>query len=1178
MITQVHDQGDVADPDDDRCTNTTYARNTSAHLLSLVAQTRTVAADCEATASVDDVITHTRTLYDGGAFGDTPTQGRPTQTQRVADYDGTTPVFQTVTATEFDDYGRAVSVTDAENNTTTTDYTAALAGGHDTKVETTNPLGHVTVEEYDARSQVIAETDADGNTTELAYDPLGRLTDVWLADRKRELGFTPSLRFEYQVAKDTPTTVTTHALNADGDYTTSYKILDGFLRQRQTQAPAPGGGRVVTDTFYDSRGNTVTERDPYYNAEVPSSALFIVANADEIPRWTRTVYDGADRATDTIHMSRGVEQWRTSVEHQGDRTLTTAPEGGTGTTSITDARGQVVEVRKHNSEQPTGEYDTTSYTHTARGELETVTDPGGNTWTYTYDLLGRKITEDDPDTGVTTMVYDDLDRVVETTDARGQVLHTTYDALGRTTHLREDSATGPLRASWTYDTLMKGKLATATRHHDGQAYTTRIVGYDDVGRERARYVDIPSSEEELAGSYLFRTMYYPDGSVRSVALPPTGGLPGEAVVYDYDELGNPTTLSAGEDIVTDTLYSKVGDLVQREFYRGVLGSDRTWQTFDFDEKTDRLSMASVVHQAGEGSLSTKTYGYDDTGNLLRINDEPTSAEQSNDVQCFDYDHLRRLTQAWTPNATGELACDTVPDVQNLGGASPYWHAYTYDATGNRVEETQYNLGGNTTRSYSALEQGPAHAVAQVDQDSAGNLSTHTYDYDAAGNMTSRVTAERNQTLEWDAEGELAAVSDGLNSTEYVYDADGERLLRRANGATTLYLPGMEVTWDPSAGTEEATRYYEHAGQTVAVRQDDGSLHWVFSDHHGTGEITVDAVWGEVAQRRMTAFGQARGSEGSWPGERGFVDGTMDASTGLTQLGARAYDAALGRFISVDPLMNLVDAQTMNGYAYANNSPATYWDGTGLSACTLADGICFNYNSGNWTNVYKKKQSGATVTMTWKYSKGGGWRVTAGQSYILGPGNNYNSSRYNPNTGSWSRYRNVNKPIPQPRYENHEISAPERALNEASSLLESTFDHAVYGGSYCAVVCVGAEFQDGVISTSVGGFGVGVGTYGGYAHLDPREAGPLTLAACASYYVGACVGGQTVRERGINHVRGGRVTLEAGFGFQVGADWSAGGLDLTRIPDLWGTVVEGRRPSGDLEGFVIPSFFPGQYGK
>jgi YD repeat-containing protein len=151
----------------------------------------------------------------------------------------------------------------------------------------------------------------------------------------------------------------------------------------------------------------------------------------------------------------------------------------------------------------------------------------------------------------------------------------------------------------------------------------------------------------------------------------------------------------------------------------------------------------------------------------------------------------------------------------------------------------------------------------------------------------RTTGERDQTLEWGPEGELVQVTDGLEKTEFVYDADGERLLRRANGATTLYLPGMEVTWDPAAGTEEASRYYEHAGETVAVRENDGTLSWMFPDHFGTGQISVDAVWGNTVQRRFTVFGQDRGTAVNWHGERGFVDGTMDASLGLTQLGARS---------------------------------------------------------------------------------------------------------------------------------------------------------------------------------------------------------------------------------------------------------------------------------------------------
>ncbi|GAA1082789.1 RHS repeat-associated core domain-containing protein [Nocardiopsis metallicus] len=923
MVTSVHDHGDVDDEGDDWCTRTTYARNTGLHLLNPIARTQTVTAACGQDASYpDDVVKDERTLFDGGDFGETPTQARPTQTQRIADYDDGQPVYQTISETTFDQFGRALEVTDAEGNTTTTVYTSAVTGGPNTKVETTNALGHTSTVEYDERSQPVAETDANGNRTELAYDPLGRMTDVWLADRPRDRGFSPSMRFEYALSKDEPTVVTTHTLNASGGYTTSHQILDGLLRERQSQAPAPGGGRVLTDVFYDSRGNTVISREPYFNEDEPGGELFVVANHDEIPRWMRTVYDGAGRTTDKVQMSRGVEQFRTTTQHQGDRTLVSEPEGGTGTTVITDVRGNTVEVRKHHGPAAEGDFDSTFYTYTARTELETVTDPGGNTWTYDYDLRGRKVSETDPDTGVSHLGYDDMDRLVQTTDARGQSLVTVHDELGRQTELRDGD--GDLRAEWTFDTVAIGQPTASTRYEDGQAYTTRVLGYDPVNRPRAHQINIPSGEGELAGNYLFRTTYYPDGSVRATDMPAAGALRAEPVTYGYDELGNPTTLSGGDHIVTETVYSKVGNLVQREFHRGVLGANRTWQSFDFDEKTNRLAYASVVPQAGEGSLSTQTYGYDDRGNLLSINDEPTDSERASDVQCFDYDHLRRLTQAWTPDATGEQACTSEPQVSELGGAAPYWHEFTYDAIGNRVQEVQHGPGGGITRDYTTPDegQGPAHAVTQVAEAGSTGNSIHSYDYDEAGNMVSRNSGEHDQSLEWGPEGELTKVTGGLSTTEYVYDANGERLLRRANGATTLYLPGMEVTWDPAEGTEEATRYFTHAGETVAVRENDGRLHWITSDHHGTGEMSIAATGDEVTQRRMTVFGQDRGTTGTWPGERGFVDGMIDASTGLTQLGARSYDADLGRFISVDPLMDLVDAQSMNGYAYANNSPAT----------------------------------------------------------------------------------------------------------------------------------------------------------------------------------------------------------------------------------------------------------------
>jgi RHS repeat-associated protein len=63
-------------------------------------------------------------------------------------------------------------------------------------------------------------------------------------------------------------------------------------------------------------------------------------------------------------------------------------------------------------------------------------------------------------------------------------------------------------------------------------------------------------------------------------------------------------------------------------------------------------------------------------------------------------------------------------------------------------------------------------------------------------------------------------------------------------------------------------------------------------------------------------------------DKGFVGGTRD-NTGLSHLGAREYDPNLGRFISVDPVIDTDGPQQMHGYAYANNNPSTDSDATGL---------------------------------------------------------------------------------------------------------------------------------------------------------------------------------------------------------------------------------------------------------
>ncbi|MEU6212364.1 polymorphic toxin-type HINT domain-containing protein [Streptomyces sp. NPDC047023] len=78
-------------------------------------------------------------------------------------------------------------------------------------------------------------------------------------------------------------------------------------------------------------------------------------------------------------------------------------------------------------------------------------------------------------------------------------------------------------------------------------------------------------------------------------------------------------------------------------------------------------------------------------------------------------------------------------------------------------------------------------------------------------------------------------------------------------------------------------------------------------------------------------GNPRGSQPAyWPGSRTFLGvGNDDNTTGLTHIGAREYDASTGRFITVDPIIDITDPLQMNGYTYANGNPITNLDPDGL---------------------------------------------------------------------------------------------------------------------------------------------------------------------------------------------------------------------------------------------------------
>uniref|UniRef100_A0AAU2A6N6 RHS repeat-associated core domain-containing protein n=1 Tax=Streptomyces sp. NBC_00093 TaxID=2975649 RepID=A0AAU2A6N6_9ACTN len=1001
---KVHDAGDSTVTGDETCTRTWYAANATLGIHSLVTRTRVLGRSCTpaetelslptSSATRGDVLSDTAMVYDGTSTtaawsaSQTPTKGEVTWAGRPTAYptaatDGerNPSAWQTISRATYDTLGRVATVTDTAGNPTTTTYTPVSAGPLTrTKVSNAKTQNTYVYADY-ARGLPVMVYDVNTKVTETTYDALGRQTATWLPNRDRDSDYSPNYTYAYSVSNADNSWSSTSTLKADGTtYNTSYTIYDSLLRPLQTQSPTPQGGRLLTDTRYNDRGLAYQTYADAFDSESLPSGEYAAAVYGRTPKQTVTVFDGAERPVTSTFLAVGVEKWSTTSSYTGDSTAMTAPGGGSAARTIVDAQGRTTESREYEGTSPadTGygatvgaTYTSTKFTYTRDGKQSTITGPD-SAWSYAYDLYGRQTSATDPDMGTTTTGYTALDQVSWTKDAASRVVISAYDVLGRTTGTWSAAATADLTSTteeqvdankltaYTYDgvTNAKGQRDSATRYvggavsGTGSAYTKKVTAFDSMYRAITTQVVLPASDalvskKAVADKTLtFAADYFLDGTLRSTTEPAAGGLTSELVTYGYDELGLNTQTEGTSAYLLDASYTALAQ--PQVLSLGKSQAEGTYNAYinnHYETGTDRILRSSVTDDTHAYALQQLNYAYDAAGNVTSVSDPTTlGGTGATDNQCFTYDGHRRLTEAWTPSTAD---CTTANrTTANLGGAAPYWTSYTYKDSGLRATETTKTSSATTNKTY-CYDSTKIHRLLATTASTCTGV-TAAYAYDATGNTTTRPDGTASQTLTWSAEGKLDTLKEGTSTTGYVYDADGSLLIRRnAAGETVLYLGATEVHLDTSTSTAKiwAQRYYTGAGATIALRSNKtgtDKLAWLAADHHGTSSLAIDDATQVVTKRYSTPFGADRGQPtyGPWPDDKGFLGASADSSTGLTHLSAREYDPSTGRFISVDPLLELDKQQTLNGYTYGGQNPLSFSDPTGMGlACGGKEDPC-----------------------------------------------------------------------------------------------------------------------------------------------------------------------------------------------------------------------------------------------
>ena len=615
-----------------------------------------------------------------------------------------------------------------------------------------------------------------------------------------------------------------------------------------------------------------------------------------------------------------------------------------------------------------GNYFITRYTYDEANNLETVTDTLNNVTTLTYDLLGRKLTMSDPDMGNWSYAYDLAGNLIRQTDAKNQRLCFTYDNLNRLVTKKDDglySGTGP-------DTCTGGgtTLATYSYHSSGMGLgqvatvggTNNTVSFSDSFSYDYRG-RVTTTSRTIAGTgYSLSTGY--DLLDRPTTLTYPGG---EVVTTTYDkQVADTLTTSNGPTtFVNNVIYNERLEMTQMNLNNGVV------QSYSYLPASGnyRLDIASAMK--GANIVFKQNYDYDAVGNITHLvtNMVTTPTSYNTDTQDFSYDSLGRLKTAIA-----------------TGGVANYDHKttnlYVYDAIGNLRQmagnsydyaEESWNGGcsNNPTQSL-------PHAVRQVG-------SNNYYCYDKNGNMTKRVeTTALYGTVTYDqafdVENRLITVglSNNINTTQFAYDASGQRLRTEVaptspssghtKTVTTYPFPGYEVeqryTWQFGCPSEEncfwawaltatiTRKTYFLGGQAIATHisgdpiSTNNGFFYLHSDHLGSTSLltygngqTNPGTKVSGSETRYYPYGSQRGTAPTQSiTDKNFTGQKDNLELGLLYYNARFYLPGLGRFLTADTIVpDPINPQQMNRYTYVLGNPIAFFDPTGHSCGAPEDG-------------------------------------------------------------------------------------------------------------------------------------------------------------------------------------------------------------------------------------------------
>ena len=395
-------------------------------------------------------------------------------------------------------------------------------------------------------------------------------------------------------------------------------------------------------------------------------------------------------------------------------------------------------------------------------------------------------------------------------------------------------------------------------------------------------------------------------------------------------------------VMSEQHYDDLGRLSEKLFHNGMYSNHYTYNIRDWLTGVNGTHFSQSLHYTDgigtpcyNGNISSMTWStdslitkgytltYDGLSRLKNAvyGEGPSLSDNLNrfNEQVTDYDKNGNILGLLR---YGQTSSDSYGLVDNLH--------LVYD--GNQLE----SVSDNVTLSA---------ALSGMEFEDNADLATE-YVYDANGNLIKDLNKNiidiQYNFLNLPCRVEF----ENGNSISYLYDANGTKL-------RTTHVIGNDTTVTDYCGN---VIYENGAPKTLLVEGgyvslDDNKYHYFIQDHQGNNRVVVDEDGKVEEVNDYYPFGGLMASSVGSVQPYKYNGKELDRKGGLDwyDYGARQYDAALGRWHSVDPLAEKF--YPFSPYNYCFDNPVKYIDPDGKQGRPTRPPVRRGYRNGGRPNPY-----------------------------------------------------------------------------------------------------------------------------------------------------------------------------------------------------------------------------------